>query len=254
MKILLISGHGAGDTGALGCGYRECDLTREMTKLIKATLKDYATVDIYDTKRNAYKDITNGAFKIGKYDYALEVHFNAYNGTAHGTEIFVTTREKGITVEQGIMQEMKKYFTLRDNENPKDGVKRENFLVINTLKDKGISASLLETCFIDNKNDMKVYQEYKNDIANDIALAIARKFGLKKTAKKPAKKTVKEGSKVKVSKDATVGGKALNRGNKASSYLTSNTFTVLKIDYIFGVKEAKLSCNTWVAVKYLTAL
>lgn len=34
MKILLISGHGAGDCGAIGNGYKEADLTRELVKLI----------------------------------------------------------------------------------------------------------------------------------------------------------------------------------------------------------------------------
>lgn len=247
MKILLISGHGAGDTGALGCGYKEFELTRELTKLIKNTLKDYATVDIYDTTRNAYKDIQSGKFNIGKYDYAFEVHFNAFNGNAHGTEIFVTTKEKGISVEQGIMKKMSRYFTLRDDSKPVDGVKRTNFLVINTLKNKGISASLIETCFIDNKTDMKVYQANKDRIAKDIAQAIAEGFGLKK-----AKKEVTVGSSVKVDDDAVVGGLASNRGAKASTYLKSNTWKVKEIKKIKNENEALLSCNTWIAVKYLT--
>ena len=159
MKILLISGHGSGDTGALGNGYKECDLTRELVNLIALKLKNYATVDVYDQKRNAYKDVQNGTFNVGKYDYALEIHFNAFSDkSAHGSEIFVTTKENGITVEQGIMKNMKKYFTLRDNDSIFDGVKKTNFLVIKTLKAKGISGALLETCFITNANDMKLYQ------------------------------------------------------------------------------------------------
>ena len=68
------------------------------------------------------------------------------------------------------------------------------------------------------------------------------------------KKTVKVGSTVKVSTDAVIGGLALNRGNKASSYLTSNKWTVTKIQTIKGVEEALLSCNTWIATKYLTVV
>ena len=77
------------------------------------------------------------------------------------------------------MKEMKRYFTLRDG----DGVKVTNFLVITTLKNMGISSALLETCFISNKNDMKVYQENKNDIANDISVSIATSFKLKRKPK-----------------------------------------------------------------------
>ena len=42
MKILLIAGHGAGDTGASGCGYKETNLTRELVNLIAPKLRKYA--------------------------------------------------------------------------------------------------------------------------------------------------------------------------------------------------------------------
>lgn len=179
MKILLIAGHGAGDCGAVGQGYKEADLTRELVKLIKPLLSDYATVDIYDINRNAFKDVQSGLFKIGKYDYVLEIHFNAFNGKAHGSECYVTTREKGIKVEQAIMREMHKFFTLRDNDAIFDGVKRTNFAVINHLKNKGISGCLLEVCFIDNPLDMTVYQSNKNYVAQAIVNGIVKGFGLR---------------------------------------------------------------------------
>ena len=178
MKILLIAGHGAGDPGAAGNGYQEFKLTREVVDLLKNEFKKYVVdVDVYDKNRNAFYDVQNGTFKVGKYDYALEVHFNAFDDTsAHGTEIFITNVEKSFDVEKNIMQKMKKYFTLRDS----DGVKTTNFLVITTLKNKGISSALLETCFITNKNDMKSYQANKKDIAKDIVEAIAASFKLPK--------------------------------------------------------------------------
>ena len=43
MKILLIAGHGAGDPGASGCGYKEANLTRELVNLIAPNLRKYAT-------------------------------------------------------------------------------------------------------------------------------------------------------------------------------------------------------------------
>lgn len=58
MKILLISGHGAGDPGAVakidGRVYREADLTREVVANLKPLLEQYgAKVDVYPTARNA---------------------------------------------------------------------------------------------------------------------------------------------------------------------------------------------------------
>ena len=34
MNILILNGHGAGDSGALGNGYKEADLTRELADLV----------------------------------------------------------------------------------------------------------------------------------------------------------------------------------------------------------------------------
>ena len=198
--------------GACGNGYKEADLTRELVNNLVKKLKQYATVDIYNQNRNAFYDVQNGKFGIGKYNYVLEVHFNASNGKGHGTECYVTTRENGITVEQAIMKNMSKFFTLRDNDSIFDGVKRTNFLVINTVKSMGISGALLETCFIDNKSDMEIYQKNKNKVAQAICDGIVSGFGLKKnststnnaqTTSKPettTNKTIKAGDKVKVLK------------------------------------------------------
>ena len=198
MKILLISGHGAGDCGATGNGYKEAELTRELVNIIAPKLRKYAKVDIYNQSRNAYKDVCSGLFQIGKYDYVLEVHFNAFNISAYGTEIFVVPEEKGITVEQAIMKNMGKFFKLRDNDNIFDGVKRTRFAVINKVKKLGMSGALIETCFIDNPNDMAIYQRSKNEIADGIVDGIVKGFGLKKvndevvTNPQTTKKTVDE--------------------------------------------------------------
>ena len=192
-NILLIAGHGAGDSGALGCGYKEADKTREFVKLQKPKLEKYANVYVYPTERNAFKDVKVGVFKKilneyfpnVKFNYALEDHFNAFNISAHGTEIFVVPEEKGITVEQEIMKNMKEFFTLRDNDNIVDGVKRTRFLVIKTLKEMGVSGALLEVCFIDNPDNMKIYEAKKDDIADATVKGIVTGFGLKENIKKP---------------------------------------------------------------------
>jgi N-acetylmuramoyl-L-alanine amidase len=241
MKILLISGHGAGDSGAIGNGYKEADLTVEVVKLLKPMLEAYgATVSVYPYERNAYKDITNGCLKVNfaNYDYVFEVHFNAGGGV--GTEIYVTSKEKATSVEQEVMDKLSKYYKVR-------GVKVMDFLVIKTAKNKGVSSALLETCFIDSSSDVKTYQSNKNAIVQAIADGIAEGFGLKKV------KIVAVGSTVKVASNAVVGGLASNRGQACSTYLKSKTWKVSKIQTNKGVQESLLDgANTWVAIKYLT--
>ena len=175
MKILLISGHGAGDVGACGNGYREADLTREVVNTLAPKLRQYAQVDIYPQSRNAYTDVNRGnlAVNFANYNYVFEVHFNA--GGGKGTEIYVTREEAGTKVEQKVMDKLSNYFSVR-------GVKRKNFNVIARAKRSGVSSALLETCFIDNANNVNTYKSNVNGICQAICDGIAEGFGLKKNS------------------------------------------------------------------------
>lgn len=176
MKILLIAGHGNGDAGAVGNGYKEADLTREVVKLLKPTLSKMATVDIADTAVNWFS--SRAKLNAKGYDYVLEIHFNAIkpetvaDGATKGVEIYVTEAEKSVTVEQNIVNNISS-LGLKNR-----GVKRKNYSVIKHVKNQGVSSALLEVCFIDDVDDMKIYTTKKNDIINAIAKGIADGFGL----------------------------------------------------------------------------
>lgn len=181
-KILLIAGHGNGDSGAVGCGFKEADLTREMVRLISNKLLPCATVDIADTSKNWFDYVCKkgGSLITKGYDYALEIHFNACvndtkgNGITTGTEIYVTTSEKGTSVEQAIVDNIA-VLGLKNR-----GVKRYNWGLINYIKKQGVSSALLETCFIDDADDMKIYTAKKDKIAEAVAKGIIDGFKLKK--------------------------------------------------------------------------
>lgn len=186
MKILLISGHGAGDPGAVskinGVQYQEADETRKVTAALKKVLQNYCDVTIYPTTHNAYKDCKSGTLKstanFSKYDYVLEIHFNAYqtvssDGKTKGVECYVTTSEVGTSVEAKICKEVAALgLTNR-------GVKRYNWAVIYNARKMGVSAALLEVCFIDDADDMKIYIQKFQQIINGIAKGIIDGFGLK---------------------------------------------------------------------------
>lgn len=182
MNILLICGHGAGDPGACAKKYQEADLVREMGPKIKEGLKNYAEVTLFDTTKNMYKHLKAGnPFNFKMFDYVFELHFNACvndadgNGKTTGTEILVHTSEKGVSVEKAILKNIVALgFTDR-------GVKkRSNLLNMNTCKGKqGISYALLETCFIDDVDDMKLYQKKKDAVIDAIVQGIISGFKLK---------------------------------------------------------------------------
>ncbi len=178
MKILLISGHGYGDPGAIGIHrgvtYREADLTREVVTALAAKLKKYADVAVYDQSRNAYTDYCNGTLKdrarFESYDFVLEIHFNAFqadsgDGKNKGVELFA---KAGSPIEGNIVKNIAALgFTNR-------GVKGNSFAVINTARSCGTRAALLEVCFIDDADDMALYLAKKNEIVD----AIVKGFGL----------------------------------------------------------------------------
>ena len=176
MKILLIAGHGAGDPGAIGNGYKEADLVREIVPRLKSKLAPYADVTVFDMEKNPYKYLRTHSFNFKEYDYVLEVHFNAFNLKAKGVEILVHTSEKSVGVENAILKRMEALgFTNR-------GVKKSSSLQnMNICKGKqGVSYALIETCFIDNKEDMTLYNSKKADVINAIAEGIKQGFKLSK--------------------------------------------------------------------------
>lgn len=128
-----------------------------------------------------YKYLKAGnAFNFKEYDYVLELHFNAAandkkgNGVTTGTEILVHSLESGTSVEDAIVKNISALgFKNR-------GIKkRTNLLNMNTCKKaQNVSYALLETCFVDDLDDMNLYQAKKNDVINAIANGIIEGFGL----------------------------------------------------------------------------
>lgn len=182
MKILLIAGHGGSpyDSGAVGCGYTEAVETRRMATAVAPLLRNYGfEVVMYDQKNDAYKVLKNGgSLPLSGVGYVIELHLNAAandpkgNGKTTGVEVLVHTGETGITVEQAICRRIAALgFTSR-------GVKRRgDLLVMNTVHRKGISHALVETCFVDDADDMKLYKTKFYDIARAIADGVAEGFG-----------------------------------------------------------------------------
>lgn len=177
-KILLISGHGANDPGAVSIYGTESVETRKVVNEVKAIFGGYdVQVDVYNQNRNAYDDVKNGALQVNfaNYDYVLEIHFNSSaNASATGVEIFVTYAENGVTVEQAIVNKIASLGF------PNRGVKREDFAVIRTAKAKGVSSALLEVCFISNQGDMNNYKAKFSAVCNAIVEGVAQEFGIAK--------------------------------------------------------------------------
>ena len=164
---LLIAGHGQGDPGAVGNGYKEADLTREFVGLLKEELeKRGKTVEVYPFSKNAVKsrDVVNY-----RAEQALEIHFNSFSDpNSNGTETLIHNSYKPDKIDKKI-QEVSAIFW-RDRK-----IKgRSDLYVMNRYKAMGLSFRLLEICFISSEKDMKIYQENKNQFAKDLAEEITK--------------------------------------------------------------------------------
>ena len=227
-KILLISGHGAGDPGATakikGKVYKEAEETIVMVSKIRDQLASYdCSVELYPVERNAFEDAKAGKLKkqMGNYDYVLEVHFNACvndlkgNGKVTGSEAYITTGDKTKKVENNILNGLASLgLTNR-------GVKSHNYTVISRAANAGADSCLIEICFIDDADDMKIYLSNKDTIAKKIAQGIADGLDIKKKNTKQ----LKVGAKVKIKSGAV----DANTGKKYSSFVYKTVYTVIYV-------------------------
>ena len=203
MKILLISGHGAGDSGAVGCGYKEADLTREATNILASKLNAYdVSVTRYPTARDAYQDNRNGrlATPFSAYNLVVEVHFNSFNGDAHGTEVLyrennsktLASKVSSAIASVGFANRGAKY--------------RTNLANMNACYRLNVPYILIETCFIDYSVDMKFYKLHEYDVWGKVASTICSYYGVEKLASsgesiKPSKPTPVQSKSEKITVD-----------------------------------------------------
>ena len=195
MKVLIIAGHGAGDTGAVathgGKTYRECDETRKLAAmLVTEFAKAGVTADSYNLMRNAFADYKEGSLvnraRFHEYDLVLELHFNAFDGKARGTEVYVSTAGKSSAVADAVSKAVSGVGFINR------GVKQKNFAVIGQALLQGTKAILVETCFLDSAADMAILEENRQNVANAICHGVCVGLGISKAAPKTARQIVQE--------------------------------------------------------------
>lgn len=192
-KLLVMAGHGRNvdgswDPGALGCGYQEANLTRELSRLIVQQAKLNGIDCDLAPDRNHFSFFQHGGkYDVSAYNYVLEVHFNAStvqtplkNGEMKGTMFYIDRSETGHSVEDAILRGLYEI----GSRQAWDGVvvtQRQytsGLMVQNHIRAQGVSHAVLETCFITDGDDMAWYQSRKQLIATKVIEGIIKGFGL----------------------------------------------------------------------------
>lgn len=170
-----LSGEG---TGAVGCGYKEQDLTRELGKEVITYLEKEGhtvvncTVDKASTNTLQLKGRVDKANKQD-LDLFTSIHFNACvkdekgDGKTTGTEVLIySTNSKAKPYAQRIVDNISK-LGLKNR-----GVKTSSAYVLRYTKAPSL---LIEVCFIDDKDDMEVYKKSPKMVAKAIVEGILNK-------------------------------------------------------------------------------
>ena len=199
-RMLIMAGHGRNvdgswDPGAVGCGYQEANLTRELRDLIKATADRAGVPCDVAPDRNHYSYFKNGGqYDFTPYTYVLEVHFNASatadfagDGKMKGSMVYIDKSETGHSVEDAILNNL---YSIGSRQ-AWDGVvvtqRQESYknglMVQSKVRAQGVSHAVLETCFVTDQDDMDWYLVNKTKIASAIIAGIQQGFRLNYTKK-----------------------------------------------------------------------
>lgn len=171
MKRLFIeAGHNNSDPGAIGNGYKEADLTKELRDLIIADLRKsgFTGTIVADLDNNSLAQ-TLQRFSSDKDDLILSLHFNAA-GVASATGLEVIIDDTPEKKENEMAAEIARVCALELGIRNR-GVKSELQTArkrIGILNIQGV-ALLLEVAFISNPDDMKAYQKRKMNMVKALS-------------------------------------------------------------------------------------
>lgn len=166
--IYLSAGHHNADSGAVGNGYKESELTIELRNAIVKEL-DVLKVKYILDKDSETNSQYQGRIKPGSGSVILDIHFNAATSNASGVEVLVANDANGDS--RLFASEILKT-TLSATGLPNRGVKKESDSQHDRIgilhRDAGIAA-LVEVGFISNSADIKAYKKALTHLAKSYA-------------------------------------------------------------------------------------
>lgn len=176
-KVVFIdAGHGGPDSGAVGNGLREKDITLDISKLVRDKLEAAGYTVVMSRTGDTFpslSDRTNQANSVGA-DIFVSIHVNAGGGTGIETWMMSSGPEsaKSKTLAENIQKEMYDQ-TKANNRGVKDGNLHVN-------RESKMPSALVEVGFIDTKSDADKLKQssYKNKLATGIVNGIKKYFQL----------------------------------------------------------------------------
>ena len=231
--FVLDAGHGGWDSGAVGNGLLEKDLTLKIAQYCRDELRQYAGVSVIMTRdsdasvtgvANTSNELLARAQIARDNNASLFMSFHINSGGGTGAEIWIPRQaswyssfnELGESLGQDVLNRLASvglvsrgtkndYYDLNGKQlYYPDGSNADSLAVIRNCRQYGIPAVLVEHGFIDNVYDAGLLANpfYLKRMGQADALAIAGQFGLSKEAKPdPVVSEMRDG-KIKLSWDS----------------------------------------------------
>lgn len=174
-RIFIDAGHGGSDSGAVGHGLQEKNLTLILARYTRDYLRDHFTG--YEVKLSRRKDETlslgerTNAANRWKADILVSIHINAGGGT--GFESFIYSGSFRGKIQTRGMQKTLHDAIVAETGFVNRGLKEQNFHMVRASQ---MPAILTESGFIDRLEDAKLLQSdaFLKRIAKGHAVGIAR--------------------------------------------------------------------------------
>lgn len=181
-KVFLDAGHGGRDSGAVGNGLLEKNITLSITLKTGEILKRHGLEVIYSRTTDVFVDLTPRTTKANnsKVDLFVSLHINsATNPKATGLEIWTSKGQtQGDVLATAIGEQLIKDFphiAFRKDMSDGDLDKESNFTVITKTK---APACLIEYMFIVNPSDANILKTKQDEFAESTAKGILKYLGI----------------------------------------------------------------------------
>jgi len=178
MKIIVDAGHGGTDPGAVGHGLQEKDVTLGVALRLHELLADRGHASVLTRRDDTFVDL-NARWRAGKgSDMFIAIHCNAFNGEAHGQEVWWDDHDPTSQEFAGVVNDcMVEAFPAILNRGLKEG-SASTYTDWYSFRNDAPADVLLELGFIDNVSDNALLTEaYWGSWAACIADAVDVFFG-----------------------------------------------------------------------------
>lgn len=174
-KVCLDYGHGGKDSGAVGNGFKEKDITLEIgSKTVK--ILERHNVEVVQTRTtDVFIELEDRADRANqaKADIFVSLHCNSFSDSqAQGVEVYAyPNSDKGKDLSQAILDHI-----IKDNLYTQNrGLKTAKFAVLRLTK---MPATLVELGFITNPEDIEILTNKQDELALAVAKGILAYLGI----------------------------------------------------------------------------